>query len=463
MKGGEQETDAEERFLEAIAEEDEETDAYSVHDQFTTRHDKLQRKNQSSIDGFLRNGQRTDAVIIVPRYYGELLTWALHRYIEKEEWKVIRTLGYRKPEPVYIDVSTDYDKCENLLMDGQFLIEKDDLRFVATVDVNLRWRNSVRLEGSASRKQVMDRFVQGVGAIAREDNIYRGKKIEFAGRIRFLNLSARIWDSIILKPETKMEVKANTVDFLNKRELWVNYGIPTKRGVLLAGEPGTGKTAICKALLAEADKITCITTNAYALDADEYITELYELAQDLIPSLVFIEDIDLIGQNRVEFGYHKRSPLVSLLAIMDGIEEKKEVVTVATTNCLDVLDKAISERPARFDRVIKLSRLSLEQRKELLKRLSQRIPLDEATQEYIARKAADCTPAQLQEIAFSLVIEHSGDLPDIQPPCLKFSNDDIDSAISRINGKNRRHIGFGIENSHNGHKPDQIIDIGGRR
>ena len=92
--------DTEERFLEAITEEDEDADAYSVHYQFTDRHDKLQRKNQSSIDGFLGNGQRTDAVIIMPRYYGELLTWALHRHIKKEGWEVIRTLGYRKPEPV---------------------------------------------------------------------------------------------------------------------------------------------------------------------------------------------------------------------------------------------------------------------------------------------------------------------------------------------------------------------------
>jgi len=447
--------------LEAITEEGEEAEAYFVPEQYTSRHDKLQRKNQSSIGGFLGDGQRTDAVIIMPRYYGELLTWALHRYIDKEGWKVVRTLGYRRPEPVYIDVSTDYDKYENLLMDGQFLIEKDDLRFVATVDVNLRWRNSVRVEGSASRRREMDGFIEGVSAIAKEDNIYRGKKLEFAGRVRFLNLSAHLWDSIILEPEIKRELKANTVDFLSRRWLWAEYGIPPKRGVLLAGEPGTGKTVICKALLAEADKITCITANAYALDADEYITELYELAQDLSPSLVFIEDIDLIGQDRMEFGYNKRSPLVSLLAIMDGIEEKKEIVTVATTNCLNVLDKAISERPARFDRVIKLPCPSLEQRKELLKRLSQKIPLDESTQEHIARKAADCTPAQLQEIAFSLVIEHSGDSPDIQSPCLKFSRDDIDIAISRINGKSRRHIGFGIDNNHNGHRPDQIISIGG--
>ena len=112
---------------------------------------------------------------------------------------------------------------------------------------------------------------------------------------------------------------------------------------MLAGEPGTGKTIICRALMAEADGITCITTNGYALDDDDYVTTLYELAQDLSPCIVFIEDIDLIGQNRKEFGYMRGPALLSLLSEMDGVEEQQEIVTVATTNCPETLDKALSQ------------------------------------------------------------------------------------------------------------------------
>jgi len=54
--------------------------------------------------------------------------------------------------------------------------------------------------------------------------------------------------------------------------------------------------------MAEVEEITCITTNTYNLDADKYVTGLYELAQDFRPCIVFIEDIDLIGRNREEFG-----------------------------------------------------------------------------------------------------------------------------------------------------------------
>jgi integrase len=134
------------------------------------------------------------------------------------------------------------------------------------------------------------------------------------------------------------------------------------------------------------------------LDVNFYVTWPYSLAQDLTPCIVFIEDIDLIGQNREEFGYQRGNALLSLLAVLDGIEENNGIITVATTNCLDTLDKALSQRPSRFDCVIKLSRPSIAQRKELISRLCQKIPLDEQTQEYIAAKTENFTPAELSAI-----------------------------------------------------------------
>ena len=439
---------AEERLLEAIEEEDEDECLVVETPGWRERQQRrLKQKNRAAINRFLGRGRRTNHVGILPRYYGELLTWALHRYLEREEWKITATLGYRGSEPVFVDVNTG-DETENLLMDGQMLIEKGDIRYIVTVDVNPRWRGSIQLESPAKKKKEMADFIVGVLAIAEKENFYRGKNIEFSGRIRFLDVKDRSWDSIVLDADTKREIKANTVDFLRRGDEWSKYGIPLKRGILLAGEPGTGKTIICKALMAAADGITCVTTSGYALDDDDYITELYELAEDLSPSIVFIEDIDLIGQNRMEFGYMRGPALLSLLSVMDGVEEQREVVTIATTNCLETLDKALSERPARFDRVIKLSRPSIEQRIELVRRLCKRIPLDDDTQEYIAGKTENCTPAQLQEIIYSLIIQRPTGL--LEPT---FNRDDIDRVISRINGRNKYRLGF-TGGNHNGSKAD---------
>ena len=440
--------DVEERFVEAIEEEEEETGA-EITRRYERRYQRLTGKNKTAVDSFLGKGQRVHEVGIVPRYYGELLTWALKRYMEREGWQVAQTLGYHSREPVYIDVNTDCNQRENLLMDGQMLLTRENIRLVVTLDINLRWRSSVLVEGPSRRTEKISRFVTGVTATAKEQNFYRGKKIEFVGRLRFLELSGRSWESIILDDGIKREIKANTISFLSRREFWGKYGIPLKRGVLLAGEPGTGKTIICKALMAEAEGITCITTSAYVLDDDNYITELYELAQDLSPSLVFIEDIDLIGQNRTEYGYQKGPALMSLLAVLDGVEEKKGIVTVATTNCLETLDKALSKRPSRFDRVIKLSHPLLPERTELISRLCQKIPLDGPTQDYIARKADGCTPAQLQEIIYSLAIEHTEGISG--SPHSSISKDDVDHVISKINGRDRQ-LGFSVSTNHDGNK-----------
>jgi len=413
---------------------------------------KRQMKNKPAIDKFLGNGTRTYATGMLPRYYGGLLAWALYQNIKRKDWKIINTLGYREPEPIYDEVNTGDEKLQ-LIIGGQILVENDNDRISITVDINPRCRASVQIEGPEEHKLVIDQFVEDTMTIAKNENFYRGKKIEFAGLIHFLDIKDKTWDSVVLDDETKAEIKSNTVGFLKQSERWLQYGIPAKRGILLSGEPGTGKTIICKALMSETEGITCITTNGYALEADDYLTELYELADDLSPTIVFIEDIDLIGQNRMEFGYQRGSALVALLAVLDGVEEQKKIVTVATTNFLESLDKALSQRPSRFDRVIRLTRPSLQQRRELVNRLCQKIPIGENMQEYIAIKAENCTPAQLQEITYSLVIQHM-----VGQSELSFSKTDVDRAISHINDKNRNQIGFVVNDNRNGHKCNQFAE-----
>jgi cell division protease FtsH len=286
---------------------------------------------------------------------------------------------------------------------------------------------------------------EGFGYHLAESGIFRGFQIENQGS----DLFDIGWNSIVLDPYTRACIKANTVDFLKQSRRWAGYNIPLKRGVLLTGEPGTGKTIICRALMSEAAGITCITTNAYYLHCDEYICYLYELAEDLSPCIVFIEDIDLIGQNRMEFGYQNGASLLSLLSAMDGIEEKKNIVTVATTNCLEILDRALSRRPSRFDLVINVAPPSLEQRRELIRLICRQIPLEEQLQNYIALRTGNFTPAQIQEIIFGLVILHPAGQDE-----LTFSCGEVDMAISRLIDKSRCRVGFNTGENHNGAKND---------
>ena len=435
--------------------ESEEGEEAAIQNWRARRHKKLQGKNQSNIDKFLGKGSRHYATGIMPGYYGELLVWALLQYLDRAGWKIVDILGYREPEPVYADLNTG-SEILSILISGQILVEKGKARYTVTADVNPILRGSVQLEGSVEKKEEMSQFIASVLTIAEEENFYRGKKLEFTGRIHFLDVKDKTWDTIVLDDKIKAEIKANSVGFLKQSKRWMQYGIPLKRGILLCGEPGTGKTVICKALMSEAGKITCIITNAYALAEQGYITELYELADDLSPSIVFIEDIDLIGQSRTESGYHHGPALIDLLSELDGIEEQEKIVTIATTNLLETLDRALSQRPSRFDKVIKLARPALQQRRELISLLCRKIPMDKHIQEYIAVKAENCTPAQLQELIFGLTIQQPEERAE-----LVFGKADIDRAISGINGKNRHQIGFVIDDNHNGHKLEHLADIGG--
>jgi len=428
--------------------EDEEFAPFVSRDSSARQGKKLKQKNQAAVNDFLGNQSRIFLTGFLPFYYKDLLTWSLHQYIQRNNCKILTTLSFREPEPLFRNVNTGKETY-NLLIDGQMLIQKDDDRYSVTVDVAKH--GLIQLEGPENKKEEMTQFIGGVMEISRKENIYRGKKVEFNGGIDFLTVKEKSWDSVVLDFKIKTEIKANTIDFLRQSERWKQYGIPLKRGVLLAGEPGTGKTIICKALMAETDEITCITTNAYSIDEDEYITTLYELAQDLSPCVVFIEDIDLIGQNRMEYGYRSGSALLSLLSVLDGIEEKKNIVTVATTNCLETLDKALSQRPSRFDRIIKLSVPTLLQRGELIRRLCLKIPLDDETQGYIALKTENCTPAYVQEIVYSLAIQQPATQKELQ-----YSYDEIDYLISSITNKNRYKIGFNANGSGNESKQNHF-------
>jgi len=419
---------------------------------------RLQKKVMTRVDSFLGEGEKVDAVVIQPRYYGELLTWAIHHHIKAEGWRVVKTLGYQRPKPVYIDVSTGPGQCQNLLRDGLLFLARRKERLLVIMDINMKVYNSMVVTGHAHMKDRVYKFAEEVASVIKEQNFYRGGMLLYGYRLHFLKLAPTRWEGIILDSAIKDEIWANTIGFLARRECLARYGIPAKRGIILAGQPGTGKTLLCKALVNEASGITCIVASGYNLCDSEQVKELYEVAEDLAPCMVVIEDIDLIGQDRIEMGYSRASALLSLLSVLDGVEESREIVTVATTNHLEILDKAIIERPSRFDRIIELAPPALEQRRELISTLCRKIPLDKQVQAYVARRTDRYTPAQLQEVIYSLVIRHAQNNGNRETGCLRFTTGEVDSAVSMIGRKNKHHMGFITPYIH-GSQYTGVIDI----
>lgn len=400
--------------------------------------ENVQKRNIDAIARFLDKERQILVPVTFPRYYRELLAWALEHYTETEGWKIAEMLGHRGRMPRYTDVNTDYGKYENILCDGYLLLQKEDSRMVISIKASSRQPPSLVIV-SHGKKEGVD-FAEGVHKFISENNPYKGKNLKFTGHIRFLELPSKSWQDITLAPELKEEIETNTICFLSRAAELSKYGISPRRGIILVGEPGTGKTLICKVLMNYSSGITCILAEGSCLTNSLYISDLYELAQDLSPSIVFIEDLDLIAEERRESHYTRAGALATLLSALDGVEECKEVVTVATTNFIETIDKALAERPSRFDRIIRLTAPSLEQRKEFIKSLSMRIPMDEVAQDYLAHTSNNYTPAQIQEAAYSLVIEHRHDLLCRELGCCRFGIDEVNNILCKTNSK--KEMGF---------------------
>jgi len=430
------EATAEEKLSAAMNDDEE------IYMDRAARHEHFSKKNEIAVKDFMGDGPRAVGVFSQRWFYGDLLAWTFRCVMEKEHWELVNVFGYHYSKPIYCDVKTDYDKKVNCLIDGQIFIKKDSVKLLVTLDSRSNSTNYLQVEAPEEQQPIIDELVEGVINYFTDNNFYRGKKIGLnAGGIVFIEAGKRDWESVVLDSKIKREIRQNTVGFLKKLEVWQKYGIPAKRGIILAGSPGTGKTIVCKALATEAEGITCLFAESSGMTHEGYIHSLYEIAQDVSPCIIFIEDIDLIGQERMGEMYQSIPPLISLLNEMDGITEVNGCVTVATTNGLEMLDKALSERPSRFDRIIRIPHPADEIRAQLIEHLAKRIPINPKTKTYLAEKTAGFSPAQIQETLFSMVI--TGTEGTDENSTLELTPENVDTVLGIMEPrKSARAIGF---------------------
>jgi len=165
-------------------------------------------------------------------------------------------------------------------------------------------------------------------------------------------------------------------------ELFQQLGIEPPKGVLLHGPPGTGKTLMARAVANEIDAyFTDISgpeiMSKYYGESEEQLREVFEEAEENSPAVVFIDEIDSIAPERGETsGDVERRVVAQLLSLMDGLEERGEVIVIGATNRVDALDPAL-RRGGRFDREIEVGVPDKEGRKEILQVHTRGMPLSE--------------------------------------------------------------------------------------
>ena len=190
--------------------------------------------------------------------------------------------------------------------------------------------------------------------------------------------------------EAKFEL-TEIIDFLKAPEKFVNAGAKIPAGVLLEGPPGTGKTLLARATAGEANVSFIPVSGSQFIEmfvgvGASRVRQLFELAEENKPCIIFIDEIDTIGRQRGS-GFaggndEREQTLNQILTSMDGFSKKNGIIVLAATNRADILDSALT-RPGRFDRKINIGLPDIVGRKQIMnvhfndKKLSNDVDFDE--------------------------------------------------------------------------------------
>ncbi|KAI2473896.1 ATP-dependent metallopeptidase Hfl [Annulohypoxylon bovei var. microspora] len=199
--------------------------------------------------------------------------------------------------------------------------------------------------------------------------------------------------------EAKQEIM-EFVNFLKKPEKFIKLGAKIPRGAILAGPPGTGKTLLAKATAGESGVPFFTVSGSEFVEmfvgvGASRVRDLFSTARKNTPCIIFIDEIDAIGRSRAEgqrFGGNdeREATLNQILTEMDGFNTTEQVVVLAGTNRVDILDKALM-RPGRFDRHINIDAPTMKGRQDIFKVYLKKIVTHEEI-EYLSGRLASLTP-----------------------------------------------------------------------
>jgi len=230
---------------------------------------------------------------------------------------------------------------EKFFMQGVFLLSKEKMKFI---------HFALFQKGNQHEDEI------SFGILVDDNNYdsyvkFRNEYDEWISKRDRSNLQIRVidgedipyekdskWDDMFLPEDLKSKIKMTVEGWLKSRSIYEEHGIPWKRGLLLWGHQGNGKTSLIKTIISNYDfKPVTILPGAN----DDAMREAFSYAQDQNPALLFFEDLDSLLEN---------INTSLFLNLLDGISTKNGMFVIATANNLDKFAENIKDRPSRFDR-----------------------------------------------------------------------------------------------------------------
>jgi len=235
------------------------------------------------------------------------------------------------------------------------------------------------------------------------DNVFRQKVISFAdANVGYASVGPMVFwqrpeipsDHVVL-PEGLLElIERQVFAIAEHRERLLRSGQHLKRGLLLHGPPGTGKTHSVRYLLGKATEHTVVILTGGAL---RYVRQACALARLLQPAIVVLEDVDLVARHR-NYEDDGNPILFDVLNQLDGIADDADIVFVLTTNRADLLEPALAARPGRIDLAVEIPLPGDTERRRLFRLYGERMRVDESVEDEVVRRTAGVTASFIREL-----------------------------------------------------------------
>ena len=240
---------------------------------------------------------------------------------------------------------------------------------LALRDVQMNGPAQVVVEVLAADRRTATVLLERLQALVAEHDVLRGQVLSFTVNehmgnqlVTFLPRPSIAARDVILPPAVLPTIEKHVAGPAAHAERLRDLGIHLKRGLLLHGPPGTGKTHTVRYLMGRLSGSTIIVLTGNSL---YLIEQAAALARRLVPSVVVVEDVDLIAQDR-SFTPGGNPALFSLLDAMDGVAADADVTFVLTTNRAAALEEALTQRPGRIDLAVEIPRPDDDGRRRLI-------------------------------------------------------------------------------------------------
>ena len=358
---------------------------------------------QTALDAWALEPGREVVVrgITIPPHHG---TVSLQQLVTGEGMPPLRL-----SPPALVDLPNGPASTLACLQLGLLLVNDGDGRYVVMVSGPGEQSRTLEIEIAGLSVKAAQRVHARLGELRNQLNVYRGHLIEVGispmggVTLEFGEIRAITREDVVLPEVVLARVERHALGVAEHREALRNAGQHLKRGLLLYGPPGTGKTHTTGYLVGQMTGYTRLIMMGRALHA---IGSVAELARDLQPAVIVLEDVDLIAEDR-SFGPGATPVLFELLNAMDGAATDADLLFVLTTNRADLLEPALAARPGRVDVAIEIDLPDAEARARLLALYGRsiRLQLSAAETREIIERTDGVTASFLKELLRRAMLE----------------------------------------------------------